>query len=51
MDPTNYQYTVLGFHFSSHIRRQSFITGINLARFQRASKGAQHIQPAVAAMA
>ena len=38
----NDQYTLLCFHLSGYIRGQFSVAGIDLARFQRASKGANH---------
>jgi hypothetical protein len=42
VDPADYQDSLLGFHLSRYVYRQSPIAGIDLARLQRASKSAQH---------
>ena len=42
VNPANDQYALLLLDFSGHVRDQLPITSVNLARFQRASEGAQH---------
>jgi hypothetical protein len=42
MDAANDKHTFLCFHLSGYIRGQLSVAGIDLARFQRTSKGAQH---------
>ena len=42
VDPADDEDSLLSFYLASHLRRESSVTGINLARFQRTSEGTQH---------
>ena len=42
VDAADHQDSFLGFNLPGYVSRQSSVAGINLARFQRASKCAQH---------
>jgi hypothetical protein len=42
VDSPDHQYALLCFYLTRYIRRQSSITGIDLARFQRTSEGTHH---------
>ena len=42
VDTADHQDSFLGFHFPGYLGRQAPVAGVNLARFQRASKRAQH---------
>ena len=42
MNPANHEDAILGFHFAGHIRGQAPAARVDLARLQRASKGAEH---------
>jgi hypothetical protein len=42
LNAANDKHTVFGFHLSGYIRGQFAVAGIDLARFQRASKSAHH---------
>ena len=42
VDTADHQDSFLCFHLPGYVGRQSPVAGINLARFQRASKGSHH---------
>jgi len=42
VDAADHQDSFLGFHLPGYLGRQAPVAGVNLARFQRASKRAQH---------
>ena len=42
VDAADHQDSFLGFHLPCHVGRQAPVAGIDLARFQRASKRANH---------
>ena len=42
VDAADHQDSFLGFHLSGYLGRQAPVAGVNLARFQRASKRAHH---------
>jgi hypothetical protein len=42
MDASDHQDSFLVFHLAGYVSRQSPVAGINLTRFQRASKRAHH---------
>jgi hypothetical protein len=42
MDAPDYQHTVLSFNLAANLSRQSPVAGIDVARFQRTSKGPKH---------
>ena len=42
VDAADHQGSFLGFYFTGYVSRQAPVAGINLARFQRATKRAHH---------
>jgi hypothetical protein len=42
VNPANYEHSLVQFYLTRHLSRQPILSGINLARLQRTSKGAQH---------
>jgi len=42
VNAANDEHSILSFHLPGHIRSQFSVAGIDLARFQRASKSAHH---------